>query len=196
MYADRRLKEVFKLINISKYISIFLLMSLLSACMPAVHSDFDRTFNFSALKSYALMPTVASHTGTLMSGPLISKNISQALQDALAAKGYSKSTHPDFYVRYRLTSRAVIRSSPRLGYGLGYFGGNMGLGMYGGGYAEQYEMAVLTISIYDGQNQSALLWRGVTEKAMSSASTGADYINSLIKELITAVLNKFPPKKK
>jgi len=184
------------MITVSKYTGILLLMALLSACAPAVHTDFDRAFNFGTLKSYALMPAEPSQAGPLLQGPLIDKRLNQALQNGLIANGYNKSSHPDFYVRYRLATKTEISGGSGLGYGLGYFGGNMGVGMHSGGYPQQSDKAVLTISFYDGKDQSILLWRGVTEKRISKHNTGAGYIDRLIDELVDVILSKFPPVRK
>lgn len=176
--------------KLSTYIAILMLMGIASGCAPKVRSDFDKTFNFAGLKQYALMPSASSQTGKLPAGPKVDQRMQQILHDTLAAKGYSRSSKPDFYLRYRLISKLRISRAP--GINLGYIGGNMGMGMYNNRFREKYETAGLTISIYDDKEN--LLWRGAAEKEWNTHNKDPLYTDGLMVKLVTAVLNKFPPK--
>lgn len=185
-------KRGFHLINISKYI---LLLLIASACAPIVHTDFDRAFNFGNLKKYALLPAEQTNTSNMMlDGPLISKRMTQSLNDTLQANGYITSFSPDFYVGYQFGTKMEYSGGSGLGYGVGFFGNNVGLSMYNGGFLEQDEKAVLTISIYDDRKKSVLLWRGASEKTLNERSTSAKDIDKLVHEMVTVILSKFPPK--
>jgi len=181
----------------SKFFALVLFSILLAACAPAVHTDFDRGFDFSQLKNYVLLTEEQSNVDrTMLGGPLVSKRITESLNNIFQARGYSKSPSPDFYVSYQLETKTIQSRALGLGYGygLGYFGDYYGRGLHGSNYYEEYEKAVLIILLYKDRSKSTLLWRGLSEKKLQKRSTNAKYIDSLIHQMVAEILKKFPPK--
>jgi len=181
-----------------KFMGLILLLTIFNACAPAVHTDFDRSFNFTLLKNYALLPENRSGTGLArLGGPLVSKRIIQSLNDSLQAKGYiNASSRPDFYVAYQLGTKTEHGREPGPVYGFGSFGGYYGRGLHGSNFYEEYEKAVLIIRLYRDRNKSVLLWKGISEKKLQDRSTGARDIDNMIHQMVTGILNKFPPESK
>jgi len=167
---------------------------LFSGCAPSVHSDYDRTFDFTTLNHYTLTGSGSMRTGNpILDGPLVDQRLRRSLHSALRAKSFSSAETADFHVSYQLRSKTETDSDSDLGYGLGYIGGNVGVGLSSGGAAYSYETAVLSVSIYQGAGQKNLIWQGVAKKALKERSTGPDYMDSLINTLVGAVLKPFPP---
>jgi len=143
------------------------------------------------------LPENQSNTGlAMLDGPLVGKRITQSVNDILQAKGYVNSSTPDFYVVYQLGTKTEYSRALDPGYGFGYFGGYYGRGIHSNNFYEEYEKAVLIIRVYRDRSKSVLLWRGLSEKKLQKRSTGAAYIDKLIHQMVTGILNKFPPKSK
>lgn len=182
------------MVYFSKFISLILFLTLMNACAPAIHTDFDRDFNFSQLKTYALLTENHPNTGIdLLDGPLVSKRITKSLNDNLQAHGYINSANPDFYVVYQLGTKTERSRALEPGYGFGYFGGYYGRGIYSSNFYNEYKKAVLIIRLYKDRDKSVLLWQGLSEKTLQKSSTGAAYIDKLIHQMVTSILKKFPP---
>ncbi len=182
---------------LSKLMGLILLLTIFNACAPAVHTDFDRSFDFTLLKNYALLPENQSNTGlAMLDGPLVGKRITQSVNDILQAKGYINTSGPDFYVSYQLGTKTEHGREPGPVYGFGYFGGYYGRGLHGSDFYEEYEKAVLIIRMYRDRNKSVLLWKGISEKKLPDRSTGAKDIDNMIHQMVMRILNKFPPEGK
>ncbi len=183
------------MVYFSKFISLMLLLTLMNACAPIIHTDFDRDFNFSQLKNYELLTENHPNTGLdILDGPLVSKRIIQSLNVTLQAHGYINSSSSDFYVVYQLETKTERSRALEPGYDFGYFGGYYGHGIYSSNFYNEYKKAVLVIKLYRDRNKSVLLWQGLSEKKLQTRSTDAAYIDKLIHQMVTSILKKFPPK--
>ena len=68
-----------------------------AALAQKVSYDFDKTANFSAFKTYA------HKDGTKVGQPLIDDRISAAIDEQMAAKGFTKAeANPDVFVVYHM----------------------------------------------------------------------------------------------
>jgi len=178
------------------FLKILVLTSLLHACAPTVHTDFDRSFNFSNTHYYKILPDMLSQArNSILNSTLVSKRIRNSIHDQLTSKGYQASNNPDIYISYQLDTRFSHDSRQSgLGYGIGgSIGGNFALGVSSGFAYEEYQEVSLTISLYQDEEKSILLWRGTSEKELKKSSTNPEYIDQLIGDMVVAILALYPP---
>ncbi len=178
------------------FLKFLILTSLLQACTPSVHTDFDRSFNFSNTHYYTILPdTLPQTSNSMFNSALVSKRIRNSIHDQLTSKGYQTSNNPDIYIVYQLATRfSHDARQSGFGYGLGgSIGGNFGLGINSGFAYDEYQEVSLTISLYQDEEKSILLWRGTSEKELKKSSTKPEYIDQLIDNMVTAILAAYPP---
>ncbi len=175
-----------------------LLMLLASACSSVtVNFDYDPEEDYSVLQSYAWLPEESAISDTRTNNDLVANRIRGAMESTLAARGYTKSDGtPDFYITYhiltdkKLQARTINSYYGHYGYGYGY-----GVGMGGGDtYITEYEVGTLVIDIADAKKKE-LIWRGNGSSRLSSSPT-PEKTTKLINEVVTAILEKFPPEVK
>ncbi len=169
---------------------------LLSGCATHVSVDYDKSFEFSRLQSYVLLPkSEASTEDKRLSSPLIDQRIIKAINDAMTAKGYYRSEgEEDMKLVYQLDLKQEIASD---GSGVTMVlgtGGRVGFGMVynlPGGDVRTYDRGRLTIDILSADGKK-LLWRGASSRRIHEAGTPEDN-DRLINEIVWEILDKFPP---
>jgi Domain of unknown function (DUF4136) len=143
---------------------------ILAGCAsgPTIHSDYDRTADFSAYETFGF----ASELGTDRAGysTLITEHFKRAIRQEMETRGYQYTeTNPDllanFYVAIR--EQTDIRSTPSPTYGAGYYGYRYG--MYTGWPAYStdvstvhYKAGTANVDLVDAQRKQ-LIWEGVAE---------------------------------
>jgi Domain of unknown function (DUF4136) len=165
-----------------------------SALAQDVRYNFDKSTDFSKLKSYKWV--VLKDAPKL--SDLVDKQIKDAVDAELAKKGLTKSDSDsaDLYVGYQAgvtKEKEFTTFNSGWGYGPGWYGG----GWYGGGGGMTTGQ---TSTIYIGQlavdfyatSPHALVWRGVASKTIDTEAKPEKQQKNLGKA-VAKLLKNFPP---
>ena len=177
---------------------------LLSACAygPTVRTDFDPAANFQTYRTYSWIDTGVPQG----MNPLMFSRVKAAIDQNLAARGYTQVPKGDFAVAFTIgeKDRAQIYDSGPFyggfGWGRGWGGwgccGWGGWGGWGGGWGypyrdidvDYYTERSVVIDIYDGPTHRPV-WHGVGSNR--DYHRDVDYVK--LNQAIVAALAKFPP---
>ena len=94
-----------------------------SCSSVSVRTEHDPRTNFAEYRTYAWAPRPKSG---IQPGPGVRAQIESSIDQGLAAKGYTKSAHPDFYIVYHITRSEQVQVNQYTDWG------------YGGGYSYRY----------------------------------------------------------
>jgi len=156
---------------------------LLAGCASVrVSTDYDRTFDFTAYRTFSWDPASAKdRSGPDAPPTLVQRRIRGAADDELLAKGYVR-TNPaaaDFLLAYHGGVRHKVDVT-RTRYGRH--------GRWTAVRVDPYQEGTLVLDIIDGPTHE-LVWRGVGIAVVGKSRTpDAD-----IRKAVTAILEKFPP---
>lgn len=180
----------------------WLAVMLIGCSSMEVSSDYEKSVDFSSLKTYRWAPLKTKGRGnTSEQFQLLDTQVHAAVERELAAKGYEKQLqgNPDFFIRYyvwvqtREDSNALSQWS-QWQYRLDPV--DVGLGLESGGgeapLVSDFEEGTLLLMITDGESQR-FIWRG-TAKARLIPSEGQQQQKRQINEAVTRILAQFPPK--
>lgn len=171
-------------------------LSLAACSGMTIRSDFNPQADFSKYTTYAWLP--APQTGNPRTdNALVEGRIKNAVDAALAAKGYTKGTeaNANFWVGYHLNIEGqmdvtTVNNYYGYGWGRGYYG------MYGPGYqstqVRYYDQGTLLIDVVDAQVKE-LVWRGTGEAEVRPDTKPEDRERRL-NEAVAKILERFPPK--
>jgi hypothetical protein len=177
---------------------IFIFITALMGCASNVNVDYDKSVNFSHLKSYKLLPKSEKSTAdTRLDSPLVDKRIVNAINANMQQKGFIKAEeNPDILVRYQLDVKLEIDSrgsGVSMIFGAGTRGSGIGLAYsVPSADVQSHDRGILTIDFLSGKN-SQLVWRGTSSRRLYDASTpesSEELINSIVQE----IMNAYPPK--
>lgn len=181
--------------NKSAFLVVLGAVALSGCSSVTVSRDYDRNIDFSALKTYAWKHAEQPDTGNpRIDNDLIDNRIRQAIDESLAAKGFSlaKGGDADILVAYFIDYKQRIGGSS-VSFGIG--GGRHG--RYGGiGYdtaINDYEEGHLTIDFIDPGNEKNI-WRGVGKRT-SYDDSSPERITKIVNKAVSRILAKFPPEK-
>ena len=168
-------------------VAIALLMPAL-AMAQKVSFDFDKTEDFSRIKSYTLKD------GTKVNDPLVHNRIIAAMESELAAKGLSKNdATPDAVVVYHIAfdkKQDITTFSSGGGYGPYGYG-------WGGGWGttdvrvNEILVGTLVIDVADATKKS-IVWRGMGVKEVD-VQAKAEKRDKNIAAAVKKILKDFPP---
>ena len=162
---------------------------LMVGCDLKTSVDYDRTADFSGIKSYAWAgrqhPEVSD---------LTHKRILGAVGGQLELKGVARvDSDPDVYVTYHGddNERTVVDTTHHgYGYGAGWYWGGYGGMSTSTSHVRTYTEGTLIIDIYSASAKE-LIWRGtVTGTVSDNPQTNEKNIN----KGVAKVFKKFPPK--
>ena len=167
-----------------------------AALAQKVSYDFDKTANFSAFKTYA------HKDGTKVGQPLIDDRIVAAIDEQMAAKGFTKAeANPDVFVVYHMAfDKQQDISTYSSGYGGGY--GAYGWG-WGGGFGatgtsttqvRDILIGTLVVDLADAK-KGQLAWRGMGVKEVKTQADPEKRDKS-INEALKKIFKNYPPKQK
>jgi len=164
-----------------------------AAMAQKVSYDFDKSANFASFKTYA------HKDGTKVGQPLIDERIVAAIDEQMAAKGFTKSeTNPDVFVVYHVAfDKQKDISTYSSGYGGGY--GPYGWG-WGGGMSttttqvRDIVVGTLVLDMADAK-KSQLAWRGMAVKEVKTQASPEKRDKS-INETMKKIFKNYPPKQK
>ncbi|MGL2966493.1 DUF4136 domain-containing protein [Flavobacterium sp. XGLA_31] len=167
---------------------VFFIMT--SCSSVRVNYDYDKKVDFKPYKTYAFLK---SGIDKVEISDLDKKRIMHAIDDALSAKGFTKSESPDLLINFFTKEREQVdvnQFSAGWGYGWGYgwnpyfWGGNT--------YVNRYTEGTLYIDLIDAKKKE-LIWQGEGEGALTKDTDRKDEV---IKEFVTKILEQYPPQKK
>ena len=168
---------------------------LLSGCSSiSVRRDYDRTTDFSQLKTYAWEHAEQPETGDpRIDNDLMDERVRAAVNRELAAKGLvaGSKSDADFLVAYFITYKQRIGgSSVSFGIGTGSYGryGSVGYNTS----ISDYDEGHLTIDIMDSATTNTI-WRGVGVRTTYETAK-PDKITKIVNQAVSKILKKFPPK--
>lgn len=188
---------------------MFLVFSVSCSTPVEYDSDYQTSFDFSVLHTYAWY-TDESVMGHRVKNDIINQRIVQAIDDTLVTKGFNMAnTAADFYVNYGVTKedKVDIRTyNTYAGYAPGFRYHPWGAGIYptvGYGYnmtltepetrVVQYVQGTLVIDIVKADTKQ-IVWRGTAAGKLGQESLTAHERDQLIKDVVKNVLSEFPPK--
>lgn len=158
-----------------------------------VSQDYDQSFDFSALETFAWYPGEFG----LADNDLIDRRIRDAIVAKLAARNFTLTDEtPDFYVSYDLTvEQRVSTNNVSTGISVGRSTGGRytSIGFGTGNQVRTFDEGTLSIDVVDPP-ADRLVWRGI---ATQPASTHTDPQRSTreINEAVEKMLAQFPPGK-
>jgi hypothetical protein len=161
------------------FTSILLIVFMAPAFAQKVNTDYDKTFDFSTVKTYAWKE------GHPVPNPLVHQRILDAIDSNLAAKGLTKTdANPDLYVAYAGSTKEDVQID-EWGYGGWRYGGNRNIDV------RRILIGMLVVDLITPDNK--LVWRGV---GSDTVSDNPEKNEKKINEAAKKMFEKFPPKKK
>jgi hypothetical protein len=171
-----------------------LLLAVTAAFGMSVKSDYEKTYDFSQLHTFAFKTDRASNdpltTNTIEAG-----RIQNALASQLKANGFTQATQdPDFIVAFyaRTKQKTSIQSTGFGGFGYGR-GFGWGYGIPGGGrwrwgygpdiWATNYTQGCIMADIIDPRTNE-LVWRGVVKDTVNGIGQSDKQANQAAKDLV------------
>jgi Domain of unknown function (DUF4136) len=160
--------------------AVAMLLAGPAAFAQKVNTDFDPSANFAGYRTYAWTP------GTPSPNPLGEQRIHAAVDQQLAAKGFSMvSESPSVYI----ATHVVTKEQQQLnvtGFGGGPFWGG---GIDTTARVETYTVGTLAVDMYDAKTKK-LVWRGV---GSGTASDKADKNTAKVDKALEKMFKKYPP---
>lgn len=172
-------------------IPLFMLFILASCSSVRVNADYDKKVDFNQYKTYAY---IKSSIDKVEISDLDKKRILYAIDDALAAKGFTKSDNPDMLVSIftKESERVDVYNNNMWGMGFGWgWGWNPWWGM---NYNSVYTTpeGTLFIDLFDARTKD-MIWQG---EGSGYLTKNTDKKDARIKEFVDKILEQYPPMKK
>ena len=171
-----------------KLIPLFILFVAASCSSVRVNADYDKKVNFDKFKTYAY---IKASIDKVEISDLDKKRILHSIDDAMAAKGYTKSDNPDMLISIftKESERVNVYSNNYWGMGFGW-GWNPYWGM-GMNYNNVYTTpeGTLFIDIFDGKTKE-MIWQGEGSGYLTKNTEKKD---ARIKEFVDKILEQYPP---
>ena len=166
---------------------------ILSSCSSIkVTTDYDRTVDFSAYKTYDFLEIAANTT----INELNQRRIISAIENNLNSKGLTKSDNPDLHINIY----GIVEQKQDVSATTDYWGGygrHWGYYGYGSTWSTttvnvyDYEVGTLIIDMVDNK-KDILIWEGTGSKTLGS-TTNPEQVEANINEAVNKILEKFPP---
>jgi hypothetical protein len=118
-----------------------------------IQADYDRSYDFSKLKTYAFAEQVRGPNDPLTVNPINERRVRAALDSELVARGYTPAEggKPDFLVAYHAATRNRV-GVQQWGYGPGRWGSRRV-------DVNEYTQGTLVVDVVDAADRQ-LVWRG------------------------------------
>jgi hypothetical protein len=176
-------------------VGAMVLVAVTAAFGVSVKSDYEKSFDFSQLRTFAFKTDRASNdplrTNTIEAG-----RIQNALTAQLEASGFTQSAqNPDFIVAFyaRSKQKTQVQSTgfgPGFGYGPGFgwgygipFRGRWRWGMGPDIWTSTYTQGSVMVDIIDPKNNE-LVWRGVAKDTINGIGQSEKQANQAAKDLV------------
>ncbi len=165
---------------------LFLAVGLTSCDSVRVASDYDQNANFNQYKTYAFFKPGIDKADI---SDLDKKRILRAIDEAMSAKGFSKSQNPDLLVSiFTKTKENINIYQHNYGYGYGW-GWNPWYWGAGANTVNTTSEGTLYIDLIDA-NQKELVWQGMGTAALAKE---VNKKQERINEIVQKILEKYPP---
>jgi hypothetical protein len=184
--------------------SFLVVIVCLSGCAtkPYVATDYEASYNFAALKSFAVKSAKQDTKENILISPFTLSHI-HALVNSELAKRYqsvSETATPDFYVTYHVVMEDKLEPSA--------YDQMYGFGFWGRGYrypssmfyrpaldggVRVYSQGSLIIDMVDAKTQQPI-WRGVSEKRLNKGLNPQKQ-REILTGAVLEILAQFPPVK-
>ncbi|WP_455200291.1 DUF4136 domain-containing protein [Kaarinaea lacus] len=162
---------------------VSLLLTISGCGSMSIGHEYDPTFDFSTLKTYAWI-SIPDESPEV---ELIMKRLRPMIDDRLAKSGFKQSDDPDFKVATHVQSKDAV-DVVNWGYGYGW------RGSYGYGFeAYQYEEGSLLVDIVDAKTNE-LVWQGLARAELKH--TDPELRDRTARRAINKLFKHFPPKDK
>tara|TARA_R110000850_G_scaffold41434_1_gene106114 strand:+ start:3126 stop:3719 length:594 start_codon:yes stop_codon:yes gene_type:complete len=175
-----------KVMKTLKLIPLFMLFVLASCSSVRVNADYDKKVDFNQYKTYAY---VKASIDKVEISDLDKKRILNSIDDAMSAKGFSKSNNPDMLISIftKESERVDVYNNNSWGMGFGW-GWNPYWGM---NYNRVYSTpeGTLFIDIFDGKSKE-MIWQGEGSGYLTKDTNKKD---ERIKEFVDKILEQYPP---
>lgn len=168
-----------------KLLSLLGVLVLASCSSVYVNTDYDKKANFSNYKTYAFLKSGIDKAEI---SDLDKKRILYAIDDAMAAKGFSKSENPDILISIFTKERERVDMYQSWGFSYGW---NPWWGMNYNRPVTTTE-GTLLIDVLDAKSKE-LIWQG---KGSGYLTQNVDKKDARIQEFVTKILEKYPPQLK
>jgi len=176
---------------VKKLFLLFCTAALAACSSTKTAYDYDKSANFSAYKTYAF----TEESSDLGLDEINTERILKAVENELAAKGFTKSENPDVLVDIHLkTEERVEATATTTGgaYRYGYYGG-VGMSQTTVNYNE-YTDGSLFITIIDAATEK-MAWHGVGTKTIDEGIS-PEKREQNISYAVKQILYNYPPKNK
>lgn len=167
-----------------KLLAVFSLLILTACSSVYVNTDYDKKANFSQYKTFAYLKTGIDKAEI---SDLDKKRILYSLDEALTAKGFTKSENADLLISFFTKERERVDYYNNWGWGW-----NWGWSPFWG---MNYNIPItstegtLIIDVIDGKTKE-LIWQG---KGSGYLTQDVDRKDARIKEFVSRILEKYPP---
>ena len=173
-----------------KFLPVLLLFVLGACSSVRVASDFDKNVDFTPFKTYAFYKNGIDKVEI---SDLDKKRILRSIDEAMAAKGFTKSESPDLLINIFTKAREQVnvnQFNTGWGYGWGY-GWNPYLW---GGNTNVYTTTegTLYIDLIDAKKKE-MVWQG---EGVGYLTQNTDKKDEVIKNFVAKILEQYPPQKK
>jgi hypothetical protein len=171
-----------------KFLAIGLLFLLVSCGSVSVNSDYDKTVDFSKFKTYAYHKTAIDKADI---SDLDKKRILRSIDEAMLAKGFTKSESPDLLLSIFTKAHeevSVNQFNSNFGYGWGFGWNPFGFGLQTS--VSRQTQGTLYIDVVDAVKKE-MIWQGSGDGYLTQNVQKKD---ERIKEFVTKILEQYPPK--
>ena len=169
-----------------KFSFLVILLQLVTtmSCTPVYRQsyDYDRTFDFTSLKTYSWLPLEED-----VKNELVRQRIQQTVNNDLASKGYKLvSENPDFLILAKVRSKQEAWSGSGGPYGDGYYS----RGKYASRSVE-IRAGTLLLDFVDAKSKK-LIWRGNAVASLERIYS-LEERDKIVDEAVERILKEFPP---
>jgi hypothetical protein len=179
-----------------------LMVLSLSGCAtkPRVSTDYEASYNFAALKSFAVKSAKQDTKENILISPFTLSHIHSLVNSELAKRYQSvgETSTPDFYVTYHVVMEEKLEPNAYdQMYGFGYWGrsyrypSSIFYRPHLDGGVRVYNQGSLIIDMVDAKTQQPI-WRGVSEKRLNKGLSPQKQ-REILTSAVLDVLAQFPP---
>ncbi len=168
-----------------KFIKLFVLCFIITSCGVRVNYDYESATDFTKYQTYAYYSDL--DTGL---SELDTKRLIRVLDEAMQAKGFTKSDYADFMINIA-SSEFENQSRNTVGVGVGGTGRNVGGGISIGIPVGQSKFNREIIFEFVDANSNRLFWQAVSESTYRP-NANPEKRETVLKEVVDKVLEGYP----
>lgn len=165
-------------------VTCLLLCSLPRCSSVTVTTDYDPTINFQDLKTFNWLPQAGQSSPGSRRNSLVDRRVRRAIEDELAAKGFSRQPRPDLLVMFHTGAREKIDVTT-----WGYTSRRPWTHRYVD--VQHTTQGTIIIDFIDPQSKE-LIWRGRGDRPIAGSRSPQE-IDEEIRHTVSEILAKFPP---